>query len=332
MNLADIPFSETRAPEPPAPRPGSLFSGGEARRRWLRYWVGDALQGGADYAAHNALRLLPSGACSRLGALQAPLARRRKARGLVARNVEDHLKTLRPDLAADPAAAERALAGWWRNVSRVYAEFSVIDRLWVEGRIEIAGREHFEAALASGRPVVSPSVHLGNWEAIGVAMEQGLNRSPIGVYRPQSNRFTNRLIYRMRQRYGVKVFPPGQRTAQRLHRLVSGGHAHLVMFVDEERDNQSYVPLFGRSVPARGNAVILIKLARAAKAVLLPVYMLRAPGCRFRLTFMPPMELTETGDARADITRNIERISELFEPLICEHIEQWYQLRLLPPQ
>ena len=167
-----------------------------------------------------------------------------------------------------------------------------------------------------------------------MAMEKGLNRPTISVFQPQPNRFANRIVYRMRQRYGIRVFPPGQRTAQRLHRLVIGNHAHLVMFVDEERANQSHVPLFGRAVPKRGNAVNVVKLARAADALLVPVYMLRVPGCRFRLTFMPPMELLETGDVKADIARNIERIGARFEPLIRQHIEQWYMLveLRLPPQ
>lgn len=180
-----------------------------------------------------------------------------------------------------------------------------------------------------------PTVHLGTWEAIFVAIVKGLNRPFISVYQPQPSRFANRIVYRVRQRYGIKVFPPSQRTAQRLYRLVSGNYAHLLMFIDEERANQSHVPLFGRAVPKRGNAVNVVKLARVAKALFLPVSMLRVRGCRFRLTFMPPMELVETGDVKADIARNIERISDLFEPLVREHIEQWYmlaELRLPPPK
>lgn len=130
MDLTDIPFAETRTPEPSAPGPGALFADSEARQQWLRYWVRDTFQGGANYAGHNALRLLPSGACSRFGAVLAPLARQRNAKRIFAQRIEHNLKALRPDLAADPTAAERALAGWWSNVGRVYAEFSVVDRLW----------------------------------------------------------------------------------------------------------------------------------------------------------------------------------------------------------
>jgi len=333
ISLADIPFEETRAPEPAGPPFSALLEGGDKRQRWLKHWIGDPIQGAINHGTHAALRPIPAGACSWLGAFLAPLARRYNAKRIFAQRIEHNLKALRPDLATNPAAAGRALAGWWRNVGRVYAEFSAIDRFWEEGRVELAGREHLEAALASGRPLILPSVHLGTWEAIGVAMVKGLNLPVIGVYQPQPSRFSNRIIYRVRQRYGVKVLPPGQRTARQLHRLVGGNHAHLVMFIDEERANQSHVPLFGRPIPQRGNAVTVVKLARAAKAMLLPVHMLRVGGTRFRLTFMAPMELVESGDARADIARNVERISARFEPLIRENIEQWYMLAelRLPP-
>ena len=127
----------------------ALLEGGEARQRWLRHWVRDPVQGALNLCAHHGLRLLPSGACSQLGAFLAPLARRCNAKRIFAQRIEHNLKVVRPDLLADPAATERVLARWWQNVCRTYTEFSVVDRFWSEGRIEITGREHLEAALAS---------------------------------------------------------------------------------------------------------------------------------------------------------------------------------------
>ena len=38
----------------------------------------------------------------------------------------------------------------WRNVGRTMAEYSVIDRRWEAGRMEVEGTEHADAARALG--------------------------------------------------------------------------------------------------------------------------------------------------------------------------------------
>ena len=49
-------------------------------------------------------------------------------------------------------------------------EFSVLDRLWREGRIAVEGGEHLLAARAAGKPVIVMGLHVNNWEVIGPAL------------------------------------------------------------------------------------------------------------------------------------------------------------------
>ncbi len=333
MKLEDLPFTVTRSPESAGPGWRALREGPAARRAFVTHWIADPLQGGINLVTHHALRLVPSSWCTRFGGVMAGLAHNRFARRPFALRIERNLSALRPDLGADPRAFRGSLARWWANAGRAYAEYSVVHRLWHEGRVEIAGGEYLEAAQATGRPLVFAGVHLGNWELVFVTLQNLPARPMCGTFQPEPSRFANRVVFNLRKRYGGYVFPPGRRTAMRIVRILNAGAANLVMFVDEVRGFQIHLPLFGRKPPPRGNAVNVLKIARATNAVILPVYMLRLDGARFRLTILPPFEPEDSGDAGRDLPRNVTRLSETFEPIVRANIEQWHmmpELRLPP--
>lgn len=326
LTLKDTPFEVTAPPAVSIPTLGDLCGGGALRNAWLRYWILDPVQGLLNWLTHNGLALLPSRLCSACGGVLGTLSRKRFARRPFAKRIAQNLLRLRPDAARDPAVREKLLAGWWSNVGSVLAEFSIVDRLWREQRLEIVGFEHLAAAQKTGRPLIFPSVHLGVWELMGVNFQRGFDRPSIGVYEPEPNRFVNRLVYRMRRRYGGYIFPPGQRTAVRLMKLITGGQANLIMFIDEVREKQVHMPLFGRDLPDRGNVVNVLKLQRASNAIMLPVYLLRMPKGRYRMTVLPPMDLARSDDARADLAANMRKLDAIFDPIVHQHIDQWYML------
>ena len=80
----------------------------------------------------------------------------------------ENLKQIRPE-QSDPASIDATMSRLWRSVARTRAELSVLDRLWRAGRIAVEGVEYMDAARAAGRPILGVVLHLGNWEAMGVA-------------------------------------------------------------------------------------------------------------------------------------------------------------------
>ncbi|AXS38888.1 lysophospholipid acyltransferase family protein [Breoghania sp. L-A4] len=333
MKLEDIPFDVTRPLEPKGPGLGALRGGPAARRRFVAHWIADPLQGGINLVTHHALRLLPSPWCTRFGGAMAGLARTRFAQRPFALRIAANLSALRPDLAADPDAFRDSHARWWANAGRAYAEYSVVGRLWHEGRVEVAGMEHLDAAQKTGRPLVFAGVHLGNWELVFVALQNLPEKPMCGTFQPEPNRFANTVVHNLRKRYGGYVFPPGKRSAMHIVRILKSGAANLVMFVDEVRGFQIHLPLLGRRPPERGNAVNVLKIARVTNAVILPVYMLRLKDSRFRLTILPPFEPEASGDAERDLPRNVTGLNDIFEPVIRANVEQWHMLPelRLPP-
>jgi KDO2-lipid IV(A) lauroyltransferase len=325
--LSDIPIEETRPPEPEGPPLSWAFSADRNQKAaWRNFWLAEPVMGGLNYVTHHALRLLSVSGCSRFGAVLAPFARARFAKSNFARRIEKNLRTLCPDRATSDEAMTALLTSWWDNIGRVFAEFSVTNRHFKAGLVEVSGKEHFDAIRSRGQRVIFVSVHVGHWEAQMFALAEAMGTVLTGPFQPEPSRFTNRLVYQLRKRREQFFFPPGRKSAFRLNRLLQEREANALIYVDDVRDRQIYLPLFGRPAPDRGNAVAAIKLAMANDAALIPVYMVRSEGANYHLTLLPPIQ-PASGNGRAeDIRMTIEAINGALEPVVLEHIDQWYML------
>jgi KDO2-lipid IV(A) lauroyltransferase len=317
-----------QARTPPARRRHIAFDWAALRprlRQWRRYWIRDPLLGGIDLAVHYTGRMLPTEWCSaiggRLGILNGCY------RYAAVRERAQRLYLTLAGEGATPGDAEAAVTRLFDNVGRVMLEFSVLDRLWSERRITVAGSEHLLAARAAGKPVIVMGLHLGNWETIGPTIV-GLGwRGFKGFYMPPRSRFDHKIALAARERYGAIALRPGVAAARTARRLLVDERGVLLVYADEERNGRVSAPLFGRPVPARANVLNIIRLAWASGAAVIPAHTKRLGGARFRVTYLPPVELAPDGaDTAAALSENVQRIDRLITPLVLANLEQWYML------
>lgn len=291
-------------------------------RQWRRYWLRDTLLGVLNLMLHYGCRLLPIDWVSAIGArvgsfngrYRFAAARRRAEAGVVR-------------LSGGAVSTRKAAAlvdRLFEHVGRVMLEFSVLDRLWSAGRITVVGGEHPLAARAAGRPLLVMGLHLGNWEAIGPTLI-GLGLAGFkGFYQPPRNRFDHRIALAARVRYGAIALRPGIAAARTARRLLVEERGVFLAYADEERQGHVSAPLFGRPIPPRANILDIARLAAASGAAVVPAYVERLDGARFRVTFLPPVDLAA---GRGDMTiENVHRINEVITPLVLARLDQWYML------
>lgn len=288
-------------------------------------------------ASHHLLRLLPTDALSALGGvLGRELAPRfHKAAD---RRVREGLRALRPELAAAPAALDKAASRLWENVGRSYAEFSALERLWPQGRVAVEGLEHLDAAMAGGRPVIVAGLHLGNWELLPTAFGY-LGHHFIDVYQPPSHPTEARIAHRSRMRVaerirgvqadgsveGFRLIPPSPSAAAEILRALRAGE-HFIMFVDDYAAGRVHAPSFGRPLGREGNLARVARLARLADAPVVPGYVERGRGARFTVRFLPALRPHETGSNAADLAADLRALDEVITPVVRERLDQWYML------
>lgn len=314
----------------------------EERLRWRRYWIRDVLVGARLVAGHHALRLLPTDAVSALGG-QLGRTFAPRTQPAADRRVRAGLQRLRPDLASDPRSLDAAAAQVWEQVGRCYAEFSVEDRLWSEGRVATEGREHLDAAAAGGRPVIVAALHTGNWELVTVSLGS-LGHSVVQIIQPPRNRFERVIAERSRARadarFGrvregqtLELVPPSLTAGLRLRDGLRAG-AVAVMFTDESVGNRTLAPFFGRPLDTEGNYGRIARLARHTGAAVVPGHVVRRrpDGADFVVRYHPAVQMVRSDDERADRERNVAALDAAADPIVREHLLQWFMLVDLPPE
>jgi KDO2-lipid IV(A) lauroyltransferase len=229
-------------------------------------------------------RVLPVDAASALGAFLA-----RWLGPVLARRRDDQARrNLARCIGHDVGAIRRAM---WAQAGRTFGELPHLKWLATH-RVELVGREHLDAALASGRPVLLVAGHLGNWELLPfLAARLGLKLN--AVARTASNEASERILARLRAGGAAEVIPKGQAGTRRLVRRLHAGE-HFCFLVDQRFSEGIVVPFFG--MPAKTTPAAAA-LAIRHHGTVLPVRCERLGGAHFRVTVEPPIDLNWGAEA-----------------------------------
>jgi uncharacterized protein len=185
-----------------------------------------------------------------------------------------------------------------------------------------SGWEHFLTAQAQNRGVLLLTPHLGNWEFGGPLMtSRGVSLQVLTMAEP--GRGFTEIRQAARARWKIETLVVGSDPlafVEVIRRLEKG--ATVALLVDRPPPPTALtVELFGRPFAASVSAA---ELARASGCVLLPVYLPRKGG-RYEAHILPPIPYERAAlrdrEARRVLT---QRIISTFEPVIRDHLDQWY--------
>jgi len=268
-------------------------------------------------AGFAGLRLLGLGAASALGGVLLRIL------GPFTRNHRVMMGNLRLALPELDAAQHAAIARRaWDNLGRTAFEYAHLDRIFdAEGGRVYAHpdtRARMERLLAEGRPVLTFSAHLANWELPAVVAARLGHRGAI-LYRTPNNRFIAADIVARRAPIMGQLIPANLVAPIRMAEALDAGTS-VGMLVDQRFGRGPVVPFFGQ--PAATNP-FLARLARRFEA---PVYGLRAirePGPRFRIELVGPLDLPRDPAGRVDVEATAALLNQVVEGWIREDPGQW---------
>jgi KDO2-lipid IV(A) lauroyltransferase len=240
--------------------------------------------------------------------------------GPVIDRARDNLKAAYPGM--DAKERERIIREMCDNLGRTVAEYPHLDKLKLHGphpRLEIAGTEHAQAAIAAGKGLMFISGHFANWEAMPVmATELGYEGGL--VYRPPNNPYVDRYISRKRASAGPKIqITKSAQGTRKIFTLLRRGLA-ILMLVDQKTEQGVPAPFFGRdAMTTPAPAALALKLGSA----LLPTSNERLKGAHFRVTIHPPIAFTSSGDHEADVKALTAKINAAMEECVRARPSQW---------
>ena len=173
-----------------------------------------------------------------------------------------------------------------------------------------------DALRVRGKGVIILSAHLGNWE-LGAAWvaARGYPIHAVALQHPDPK--LNNLYWRQRTARGLPVIPVGRAARECLTAL----RRNEIIALVGDRDFSASTALFeffGK--PARLPAGPA-KLALATGAPILPTFMVRVAGERFRYIVGGPI----FADPAQDTVETVMcRIAHALEQVILQHSEQWF--------
>jgi KDO2-lipid IV(A) lauroyltransferase len=218
-----------------------------------------------------------------------------------------------------------------RTARGVYAHFGTIlfDLLWMEGRTreellalaDVEGLEEARAAVASGRGVVCPTGHFGNWEFQGVVSP--LLVGPFAVVaRPLDNPQLDRRLVGLRTSTGNTVIYKKRALSQIMQTIRGGGVVAIVIDQNVQAKDGIFVKFFDR--PAC-TTTVAAAVALKTGCMIVPVHCPLGPDGRYRMIYGPPLEWSG-GKSSEDVAALTQRLTSIIEGWVREYPEQWLWL------
>lgn len=217
--------------------------------------------------------------------------------------------------------AERIARLAFKNIGRYIAE--IIKIYYGMGRdiidnIEIRGIEHYHKAKSKNKGVIFITGHCGNWELMAIAF--GLKVDNISVVvRKQNNPYLNRLIEKIRSKYGNKVIYKKGAIKRLFYELNEKRNVGILMDQAVLKEEGYIIDFLGR--PSWTTKMPAL-LARKTGAVVMPAF-INNEGKRHVINIYPEVEPSNFEDKELALIDDTKRYSVFIEDYIKSYPTEW---------
>jgi KDO2-lipid IV(A) lauroyltransferase len=185
--------------------------------------------------------------------------------------------------------------------------------------IHVEGKEIIIEALARQKGVVLITAHLGNYEMAWQYVPCYFGRQMAGVAKKMRNVRLDRLIHKIRTRFGNKIIYKKGALPEMMQTLRQGEMVGLLMDISRRFDGVE-VNFFGRRATATPAAALL---GLRCKSPIIPAFCHRSANGKLIIRVERPIEIQRTKDLRADLQTNTQLITDRVERAVRNSPEQW---------
>ena len=206
----------------------------------------------------------------------------------------------------------------WNNYGRIFAEYIFLKDFRygkLASEVQIEGREILNDIKENNKQVIFISGHLSNFELMAMFIEKsGINLS--AIYRPLNNIFLNVIMENIRKKYICKnQIKKGLAGLKKLIKFKKKNYSTALM-IDQRVSQGILSPLFNKKALT---TTIPAQLAKKFNIPIVPVYIERINGLKFKITINQPLSFSQDA-SHQEITDNLNQILEKF---ILTKPENW---------
>lgn len=189
-----------------------------------------------------------------------------------------------------------------------------------------SGEQNLAAAREQGRGAIVVTGHLGHWELGGLMLaSHGLPLTVLTLEEPSTE--LTRWREACRRQLGIKTITVGPGHPFSFVEIIQTLRRNelLAMLVDRPHAGSGApVQFFGHTTEFSTAPALL---AQHTGAAVLPAFVLRDDQGGYHSTAGPIIPMDSSQDSRTALATNTQRIATVFESIIREHPEQWFNYK-----
>ena len=209
--------------------------------------------------------------------------------------INSNLKIAFPDIKDQEM--DKIINDMWNNYGKLFAEYIFMKDFRMSEKnklVEIEGEEVIKKIKNSGKPVIFVSGHFSNFELMAMHIEKcGIKLATI--YRPLNNYFINPFMEKIRKKYICKhQIKKGISGLKETLSLFKQGYS-VALMIDQRVSEGIKCKFFEKdalttSIPAQ--------FIKRFNCDVVPVYIERLSGIRFKMTIFEPIKFEEKSNEK----------------------------------
>ncbi|MBM3709680.1 MAG: hypothetical protein FJW61_04595 [Actinobacteria bacterium] len=206
---------------------------------------------------------------------------------------------------------------WFRNVVD-FLKHPIISTEKLKQRVEIAGLENLDNALKKGKGIVIFTAHIGNFEW-GACRVAGAGYKIWGTALSRPYYKTNLFFENRRLSKGLKTIYV-DKTILNIFRILKDNKIIAIPADFDPLGTANQYDFFGRKAYMPSGPV---EIAMRTGAAFIPSFIWRKDKYNHFQIVGEPLELNTEGEKKDLIRSNMQKMLEVMEKFIAEHIEEW---------
>ncbi|MGC9325790.1 MAG: lysophospholipid acyltransferase family protein [Desulfomonilia bacterium] len=191
----------------------------------------------------------------------------------------------------------------------------------IRKRIIVEGKEHLDAAQATGRGLMIITGHIGNWEILShLPRVIGIRFCVMADIRNDPR--LESIIDDIRSRSGATILPPKGKALMLVKELKRGNIVGVLIDQRGKRSDRLLCTFFGLPAPTNPAPAFI---AMKGDALVLTVHAIKEKD-HYRVTFSPAMDSRTFGQPREAIQPLSDAMQAWVERVVREHACQWFWL------
>lgn len=184
--------------------------------------------------------------------------------------------------------------------------------------VEIRGIQNYVKAKSKNKGIIFLTGHCGNWELMALAFGLKVDRVSV-VARHQNNPYMNKIVEKIRSRFGNKVIYKKGAVRQILSEMKKNKPVGILADQAVLKEEGYKIEFLG--LPAWTTKLPAL-LARKTEAAIIPVFINR-DGKRHVINIHPEVSLSKESDSEKALYEDTENLTRFIEDYIEKYPSQW---------